>query len=107
MHDDISIFVTLPELLIVVTGCAHSGILNILGKSKDLKLNNKNLAIIGGLHLSKKDNAYIDNIISEFEKHNIKLLVPAHCAGINAFGKLKNSFDSKCVFGSVGKVLEF
>ena len=107
MHDDISIFITLPELLIVVTGCAHSGILNILNRLKDLKLNDKNLAIIGGLHLSKKDNAYIDNIISEFEKHNIKLLVPAHCTGINAFGKLKNSFDSKCVFGSVGKVLEF
>ena len=107
MHDDISIFINLPELLIVVTGCAHSGILNILNRLKDLKLNDKNLAIIGGLHLSKKDNAYIDNIISEFEKHNIKLLLPAHCTGINAFVALKNSFDSKCVFGSVGKVLEF
>ena len=107
IHDDISIFVTLPELLIVVTGCAHSGILNILSKSKDLKLNNKNLAVIGGLHLAKKDNAHIDNIISEFKKHNVKLLVPAHCTGLDAFRQLKNSFDSKCVFGSVGKVLEF
>ena len=107
IHDDISIFINLPELLIVITGCAHSGILNILNKSKDLKLNDKNLAIIGGLHLSKKDNAHIDNIISEFKTYNIKLLVPAHCTGINAFVQLKNSFDSKCVFGSVGKVLEF
>ena len=107
LHDDISIFINLPELLVIVTGCTHSGILNILGKSKDLKLNDKNLAIIGGLHLSKKDNACIDNIISELKKYNIKLLVPMHCTGFSAFGKLKNSFDSKCVFGSVGKVLEF
>jgi 7,8-dihydropterin-6-yl-methyl-4-(beta-D-ribofuranosyl)aminobenzene 5'-phosphate synthase len=107
IHDDISIFINLPELLVIVTGCAHSGILNILGKSKDLKLNNKNLAIIGGLHLSKKDNTCIDNIISELKKYNIKLLVPMHCTGFSAFGKLKNSFDSKCVIGSVGKVLEF
>lgn len=107
IHDDISIFINLPELLVIVTGCAHSGILNILGKSKDLKLNNKNLAIIGGLHLSKKDNACIDNIISELKKYNIKLLAPMHCTGFSAFGMLKNSFGSKCVIGSVGKVLEF
>ena len=107
IHDDISIFINLPELLVIVTGCAHSGILNILGKSKDLKLNNKNLAIIGGLHLSKKDNACIDNIISELKKYNIKLLVPMHCTGFSAFGKLANSFGNNCVIGSVGKVLEF
>jgi len=107
LSDDISIFINLPELLVIVTGCAHSGILNILAKSKDLKLDNKNLAIVGGLHLSKKDNACIDNIISELKKYNIKLLVPAHCTGFRAFTKLKNSFDNKCVFGSVGKVLEF
>ncbi|MHB1252846.1 MAG: hypothetical protein ACYCZ1_01620 [Candidatus Humimicrobiaceae bacterium] len=49
----------------------------------------------------------IDNIINEFKKRNIKLLVPAHCTGIDAFGQLKNSFGNKRVFGSVGKVLEF
>ena len=107
MHDDISIFINLPELLIVVTGCAHSGILNILNRLKDLKLNDKNLAIIGGLHLSKKDNTFIDNIISELKKYNIKLLVPMHCTGFSAFGKLANSFGNNCVIGSVGKVLEF
>ena len=72
-----------------------------------MKLNNKNLAIIGGLHLSKKDNACIDNIISELKKYNIKLLVPMHCTGFYAFGKLKNSFGNNCVIGSVGKVLKF
>ena len=107
LHDDISIFINLPGLLVIVTGCAHSGILNILNKSKDLKLNNKNLAIIGGLHLSKKDNSHIDNIISEFKKYNIKLLVPMHCTGFNAFGKLMNSFSDNCVIGSVGKTFKF
>ena len=107
IHDDISIFINLPELLVIVTGCAHSGILNILNKSKDLKLNNKKLAIIGGLHLSKKDNSHIDNIISEFKKYNIKLLVPMHCTGFNAFGKLMNSFSDNCVIGSVGKTFKF
>ena len=67
----------------------------------------EDLAIIGGLHLAAKDDAYIDNIIREFKKYNIRLLVPAHCSGINAFVRLKNSFGDKCVFGSVRKVVEF
>jgi len=107
MHDDISIFIDLPEILVIVTGCAHSGILNILNKSKDLKLNKKNLAIIGGLHLSKRDNAYIDSIISEFKKYDIKLLVPMHCTGFNASVKLTNNFGKNCVIGSVGKSFKF
>ena len=41
LYDDTSIFVTLPGLLIVVTGCAHSGILNILNKAKDLKIDGR------------------------------------------------------------------
>jgi len=107
LFDDISIFINLPDLLLIVTGCAHSGILNILKKAEDLNLVDKEILIIGGLHLSKTDKQNIDNIISELKKYNIKLLMPAHCTGINAFVQLKNSFNDKCLFGSAGKVLEF
>lgn len=107
MYDDISIFINLPELLIVVTGCAHRGIINILNKSKELKLNNKELVIIGGLHLANRGRIYIYNIISELKKYDIKLFVPAHCTGLYAFSELKNFFGDKCIFGSVGKILEF
>jgi len=107
IYDDISVFVNLSEFLVIITGCAHSGILNILSKSKDLKLDNKELIIIGGLHLVNRDRIYIDNIIDELKKYNVKLLVPAHCTGLYAFSELRNFFGDKCVFGSVGKVFKF
>ncbi len=107
LYDDISMFVTLPGLLVVVTGCAHSGIINILNKAKDLRLDGRSLVIIGGLHLAAKNDAYMDNVIKEFQKYNIKLLVPGHCSGINSFVKLKNSFGDKCAFGSIREVVEF
>jgi 7,8-dihydropterin-6-yl-methyl-4-(beta-D-ribofuranosyl)aminobenzene 5'-phosphate synthase len=103
LFDDISIFVKLPDLLLIVTGCAHSGILNIIKKARDLKLVKSEIAIIGGLHLSNIQKQDLDNIICELEKFNIRLLVPAHCTGIDAFVKLKNVFGSKCVFGRAGK----
>jgi len=107
LHDDISLFIDLPETLVSVTGCAHSGILNILNMAKEMELTSKKIAIIGGLHLSKKDDFYIDNIIREFNKYNIELLVPMHCAGIDAYVKLKNKFGTKCTIGAIGRTLEF
>jgi len=107
LFDDISIFINLSDLLLIVTGCAHSGILNILKKAEELKLVKKEIAIIGGLHLSKFDKQGIDKVISELKKYNIRLIVPSHCTGINAFVQLKNNFGDKCIFGSAGKVLEF
>ena len=107
LFDDISIFIDLPKLLLIITGCAHSGILNILRKAEELKAAHKELAIIGGLHLLNTSRYEIDNIIVELKKYNIRLLMPAHCTGIEAFVALENSFGSRCIFGSVGKTLEF
>ncbi|MBN2073029.1 MAG: MBL fold metallo-hydrolase [Actinobacteria bacterium] len=105
--DDISIFISLPGLLLVVAGCAHSGIINILKKAGELKLIDKEMAIVGGLHLSGAGKQDIDNIIKELQKYDIRLLVPSHCTGINAFVQLRNSFEGKCIFGCSGKVLDF
>jgi len=107
LFDDISIFINLPDLLLIVTGCAHSGMLNILKKAEELNLVKKEIAIIGGLHLSKFVKNDIDKIIGELKKYNIRLIMSSHCTGISAFVQLKNSFGNKCVFGSAGKVLEF
>jgi len=107
LDDDISIFINLQDLLVIITGCAHSGIINILKKAEELKFADKSLIIAGGLHLAKKDGTYIDNIITQLKKYDIKLLVPAHCTGTDAYVKLKNNFNDICIQGKVGKILEF
>ena len=107
LQDDISVFIKLQETLAVITGCAHSGILNILGRAIELNPGFKKIAIIGGLHFSKKDDLYIDNIISELKKYSIELFVPMHCTGADSYVKLKNEFGCKCLAGAVGKVLKF
>lgn len=105
--DDISIFIKMPGLLLIVTGCAHSGILNILKKAGEMNLIDDELAIAGGLHLSGADEQEVDNICRELGKYDIRMIMPAHCTGINAFVQLRNSFGDRCISGRAGKVLEF
>jgi len=106
LFDDISVFMDLPDLLLIITGCAHSGILNILKKAEEIKTVKKEIAIIGGMHLLNSKKEHIDIIVSKLQKYNIKLIVPSHCSGINAFVQLKNTFGDRCIFGSTGKILE-
>lgn len=107
LDDDISIFADLDKTLLIITGCAHSGILNILNKCKKLKPDANNVAIIGGLHLNGKDCPYIDYISGELKKNNVRMIIPMHCTGPDAFARLKKNFGNDCIMGSVGKVVEF
>jgi 7,8-dihydropterin-6-yl-methyl-4-(beta-D-ribofuranosyl)aminobenzene 5'-phosphate synthase len=77
--DDISVIIDLPKGQVVITGCAHAGILNILKKVK--KLSDKPiLSIIGGTHMVRysKEEVIITGtrFIEEFDN---PILYLNHC----------------------------
>lgn len=78
--------------LVVITGCAHSGISNILKSAKKL---GKTYALIGGFH--------------DFEEYNllknISLIVPTHCT-VNK-KKIMSLFPDNCLKGGVGFQVDF
>lgn len=69
---------------ILLTGCAHKGINNILRRAKEL--NCESSVIIGGLHLSSrtslnKNEEYIRKSIKKINKNNVIEIYPCHCTG--------------------------
>jgi 7,8-dihydropterin-6-yl-methyl-4-(beta-D-ribofuranosyl)aminobenzene 5'-phosphate synthase len=107
VDDDNAIIVNDSDGIIIISGCAHSGIINIVNRAIDLTKKQRIKAIIGGLHLSSRDDYYVNQTISGLKKYDIDLIIPAHCTGLSAMCKLKEAFNEKCVFGSVGKSLLF
>lgn len=106
IEDDNSIIINDKDGLIIISGCAHSGIINTINRAIDLTGNERIKAVIGGFHLNSKSKEYSNRIISELKKYNIGLIVPVHCSGLEASCKLREEFLERCVFGSVGKSLE-
>jgi 7,8-dihydropterin-6-yl-methyl-4-(beta-D-ribofuranosyl)aminobenzene 5'-phosphate synthase len=53
--------------LVVITGCAHPGIVKIVNKAKDL-VKSDVLLVMGGFHLGGESKGEIENIISSFRK---------------------------------------
>ena len=94
--------------LIIVTGCGHSGVVNICNYAKKLTAENKIHAIIGGFHLPDGlDTATIQNTISDLKALNPDWLVPAHCTGQKAILSLVKELPNSIIQNSVGSQYDF
>lgn len=82
--DDSALVYKSPEGLIIITGCSHSGIINIINHAKKITGVNHIYGIIGGFHLIKKSSDELKNIAITLQKEDIKHLYPCHCCDLNS-----------------------
>ncbi|MBL7197678.1 MAG: MBL fold metallo-hydrolase [Candidatus Omnitrophica bacterium] len=87
--------------LIIITGCAHPGILNIVRIVKE-KLNKNIYLILGGFHLGF--SLELSKIIKGLKEMEIKKVAPCHCSGKRAINLFKEEFKED--FIKVGAGLE-
>lgn len=89
--------------LVIVTGCAHSGIINTVKHAQKLTATEKVHALIGGFHLSGKHfEGRIEQTIDEIEKINPSLVVANHCTGLKAICRLAQRIPEAFVVSTVG-----
>jgi len=88
--------------LIVVSGCAHAGIINTVNYAKRISGINKIHAIIGGFHLAFSSQEEINKTVSALSEIDFDYLVPLHCTGFLAQAELLKMFPNKFLQGVVG-----
>ena len=64
--------------LVIITGCAHSGICNIIEAAKTVCGTTQIAAVIGGFHLSEL-GPQVEQTIQYLKRHRIDQLYPCHC----------------------------
>ena len=80
--------------LVVLTGCGHPGIKNIL-RTVNRKLASKIDWVIGGFHLHRSFVRTIDDVVNEFNLLGVQNVAPCHCTGYKATTIFKNKFINK------------
>lgn len=105
-HDEVAAAFETENGLVVVTGCSHSGILNIVSTISD-RMGQGIYAVIGGLHLVESGEERIDNTISGLKSSGVNVLGLCHCTGSAAEEKIRKSGQFECFHFSVGDVVEF
>jgi 7,8-dihydropterin-6-yl-methyl-4-(beta-D-ribofuranosyl)aminobenzene 5'-phosphate synthase len=103
LDDDQSIVINLEgKGLVVLTGCAHSGVVNTVRFARELSGVDQVLAILGGFHLAPARDDEIDRTIDEIIRLGPKVVVPSHCTGFKAIARFADRMPGAFVLGVVG-----
>ena len=82
--DDSALVYITQKGLFIITGCSHSGVINIINYAKKVTGIDKILGILGGFHLIDKKEAEIEKISDFFKKERIEYLAPCHCCDLKS-----------------------
>jgi 7,8-dihydropterin-6-yl-methyl-4-(beta-D-ribofuranosyl)aminobenzene 5'-phosphate synthase len=103
--EDQSLVLNTPEGLVVVTGCGHAGIINILTFARGEFPNQPVQAIVGGLHLFPATDDQLNWTADKLKDFKVANLMGAHCTGIEAVYRIRERLAlprASAVVGSVG-----
>ena len=108
MLDDQSLVIDVENKgLVVVAGCAHSGIINTIKHAQKITDNSRVYAVLGGFHLWNAENKRIQATVDELEKLDPKFVGPCHCTGKKAIKKIAEAFGDRCHPLHTGDIIEF
>ena len=94
--------------LVVLSGCAHAGIINTVIYAQQITGTKKVYAVMGGFHLAGKTfENRIQPTIEELQRINPELIVPSHCTGWKAMCAMAKAFPKAFLWNSVGNLYPF
>lgn len=91
VKDDSAMVYKSPKGLVIITGCSHAGICNIIEYAKKVCGDNRILDVIGGFHLIEPSKVQAEGTLNYFNAQDIKNIHPCHCTSLKYKFQLSNS----------------
>jgi len=103
-----SLVITTSNGLVVVTGCAHPGIVKIAEAARDQFPDVQTIDLLmGGFHLMRHAEAQVMEIIQELRVLNVKNVSPTHCTGEKAIDLFQQQFGDHFMKPGIGFQVDF
>ncbi|OFW58476.1 MAG: hypothetical protein A2W01_06375 [Candidatus Solincola sediminis] len=109
MLDDTALVANLKgKGLLILSGCAHSGIINTINQAVKITGITRIHAIIGGFHLiGPQTEGIIDRTLREMEAFAPEYVVPCHCTGRKAAQSFEQRLGERFILNQSGTLLTF
>jgi len=88
--------------LVVLSGCAHRGIVNTVKKAQKMTGIEKIFAIMGGFHLISANPEVIKKSVADIKAVNPDYIVPMHCTGFEAISAFANEMPNQFILNTAG-----
>ncbi len=105
--DDMALVINHPDGLIIISGCAHSGIINTIKYAVEKTGRSEILAFVGGTHLIRASEERLQKTIAALELYNVQKCIVSHCTGFYAAAKLYNALGNRVIKGETGMSFMF
>jgi len=97
--------IKMPNGIVVITGCAHPGIIEIVQHAK-VSFNSEICLLIGGFHLKNNSDEVNSEIVTRMRGLGVRLVMPLHCTGRVAQDLFSEEFKSDCIIPVEGQTIE-
>ena len=103
---ELSLAVDTPEGLVLVVGCSHPGILNIVEAATTASGNKRVHMIAGGFHLVAAQDDAISKVTTALrDTWKVEYIAPGHCTGEPTFVALREAFGNRYRYAGRGTVI--
>jgi 7,8-dihydropterin-6-yl-methyl-4-(beta-D-ribofuranosyl)aminobenzene 5'-phosphate synthase len=102
LADDLALIVRTSEGLVLITGCAHRGIVNTVRHVQKLTKGEYIHTILGGTHLMVASQERVQKTASEMKELGLQRLGVSHCTGFQASAALAREFGEVFFLNNAG-----
>jgi len=88
--------------LVVVTGCAHPGVVAMVRRAKEL-LDKEVHLVVGGFHMTGFSDTQISQVINGLQDLGVQEVAPCHCSGDHTRQLFASAYGENFIEGGVGK----
>lgn len=100
-----SIVVNTEKGLVLLTGCAHPGIVTIVDQARKIFPGEAIYLAMGGFHLKNDSDAGVKIIAQKLKQYDVQYIAPSHCTGEAAIRILKEAYDNRFVESGLGNFI--
>ncbi len=93
--------------LVVLSGCAHAGIVNTVKQAQKVSRVEKVHAIVGGFHLINAKPEIIQNTVADIREMGPDFVAPAHCTGFEAIVAFSQAMPDEFILNTAGTQYTF
>jgi len=107
-----ALVVKTKEGLVVITGCAHPGVVEMVRRAKEIAADafdgqganggHRVALVMGGFHLGGTSRAHVETIIKDFRDLGVHRVAACHCTGDQARRLFADAFGEDCTLAGVG-----
>ncbi|MCF7810163.1 MBL fold metallo-hydrolase [bacterium] len=105
LFDDTALVYRSSEGLVIITGCSHSGICNIIEYAIKVCKDNRIRDVIGGFHLINPGKSYLNKVKETLKRLKPAVIHPCHCTDDNSIEAISEGANVKLT--GVGLNLEY